>query len=65
MKARTHCGAYGRKGHRLGDSQCLKKHGPNARADVPRKGSRDANLATHDGVGDPQEPHVAGMTVAA
>ncbi|CAK0883189.1 unnamed protein product, partial [Prorocentrum cordatum] len=65
MKARTHCGACGQKGHWRGDSQRPEKNGPNAMQDIPRKGSHTANLATHDGAGDAQEPRVAEMTVAA
>ncbi|CAK0897484.1 unnamed protein product, partial [Prorocentrum cordatum] len=65
MKARTHRGACGQKGHWRGDPQCSKKYDPNARADIPRKGSHKTNLTTNDGTGDPQDPHVAEMTVAA
>ena len=65
MKARTHCGACGQKGHRRGDPQCPKKNGPSARADIPRKGSHKTNITTNEGAGDVQEPHVAEMTVAA
>ena len=64
MKARTHCGACGQKGHWRGDPQCPKKNDPNARADIPRKGSHKTNLTTNDAAGDTQEPHEA-MTVAA
>ncbi|CAK0789088.1 unnamed protein product, partial [Prorocentrum cordatum] len=65
MKARTQCGARGQKGHWRGGPQCPKKNEPNARADIPRKGSHTTNLTTNDGAGDAQEPHVAEMTVAA
>ncbi|CAK0840847.1 unnamed protein product [Prorocentrum cordatum] len=64
MKARTHCGACGRKGHWRGDPQCSKKNDPNAKADIPKKGSNRTNIATHE-TSDAQEPHVAEMTVAA
>ncbi|CAK0887145.1 unnamed protein product [Prorocentrum cordatum] len=64
MKARTHCGACGQKSHWRGDPQCSKKNGPNAKADIPKKGSNRTNIATHE-TSDAQEPHVAEMTVAA
>ncbi|CAK0807406.1 unnamed protein product, partial [Prorocentrum cordatum] len=64
MKARTHCGACGQKGHWRGDPQCSKKNDPNAKADIPKKGSNRTNIATHE-TSDAQEPHVAEMTVAA
>ncbi|CAK0890787.1 unnamed protein product, partial [Prorocentrum cordatum] len=64
MKARTHYGACGQKGHWRGDPQCSKKNDPNAKADIPKKGSNRTNIATHE-TSDAQEPHVAEMTVAA
>ncbi|CAK0836030.1 unnamed protein product [Prorocentrum cordatum] len=64
MKARTHCGACGQKGHWRGDPQCSKKNDPNAKADIPKKGSNRTNIATHE-TSDAQEPHVAERTVAA
>ncbi|CAK0869680.1 unnamed protein product [Prorocentrum cordatum] len=64
MKARTHCGACGQKGHWRGDPQCSKKNDPNAKADIPNKGSNRTNIATHE-TSDAQEPHEAEMTVAA
>ncbi|CAK0836143.1 unnamed protein product [Prorocentrum cordatum] len=64
MKARTHCGACGRKGHRRSDPQCPKKNDPNAKVDIPRKGSNRTTIATNE-TSDAQEPHVAEMTVAA
>ncbi|CAK0847915.1 unnamed protein product [Prorocentrum cordatum] len=64
MKARTHCGACGQKGHWRGDPQCSKKNDPNAKADIPKKRSNRTNIATHE-TSDAQEPHVAEMTVAA
>ncbi|CAK0891483.1 unnamed protein product [Prorocentrum cordatum] len=64
MKARTHCGACGQKGHWRGDPQCPKKNDPSAKADIPRKGSNRTNIATNE-TSDAQEPHAAEMTVAA
>ncbi|CAK0864559.1 unnamed protein product, partial [Prorocentrum cordatum] len=64
MKARTHCGACGQKGHWRGDPQCSKKNDPNAKADIPKKGSNRTNIATHE-TSDAQEPRVAEMAVAA
>ena len=65
MKARTHCGACGQKGHWRGDPECPQKNDPNARAEIPRKGSHKTNLTTNEAAGDAQEPHEAAMTVAA
>ncbi|CAK0843154.1 unnamed protein product, partial [Prorocentrum cordatum] len=41
-----------------------KKNDPNAKADIPNKGSNRTNIATHE-TSDAQEPHVAEMAVAA
>ncbi|CAK0837883.1 unnamed protein product, partial [Prorocentrum cordatum] len=65
QKARKHCGARGQIGHWRGDPQCPEKNDPNARADIPRKGSHKTNLTTNVGAGDLQGPRDAEMTVAA
>ncbi|CAK0817025.1 unnamed protein product, partial [Prorocentrum cordatum] len=49
---------------KIAKMKCSKKNDPNAKADIPKKGSNRTNIATHD-TSDAQEPHVAEMTVAA